>query len=264
MSNIPKIGFGTYKIGKGEDAYKVVCNAIKIGYRHFDTAKLYGNEKDVGRAIRDAMCEYKLNRSEFHVTTKIQFSDMFKHKIENAVERSLRFLDISYIDLILLHGPMGDKTIRNWKDLEKVKMEKGDKIRNIGVSNFKVNDLENILRISKIKPHVNQIEITPFLQRRNLVKFCKDNNIPIVSHSTLTKGYKLNNPLLVDIAKKYNVSSAQVLLKWARFNGYIVIPRSVNALHMQENINLDFDVEECDVQEMNKLEEKFATHPRYI
>lgn len=263
--NIPSFGLGTYKLKKvNDEAYMSVKTALKLGYRHIDTAALYNNEENVGRAIKDS----GIPREEIFITTKIQRADIWKgeNKMIRSVNRSLKKLGVDYIDQVLLHAPIEEKLLESWQILEKI-YEDG-KIRYIGVSNYKIEHLEIILKSCKIKPYTNQIECSPFLTRQKLVKYCADNDIIVVAHSSLTKGEKFDDPCINEIATKYNVTPACILIMWGLFKGFTIIPRTGNIDHLIENygcsISSNFLVEQ-DIEKLDKLDEhQFATHPQYI
>jgi len=172
--------------------------------------------------------------------------------------------------LVILHSPVRDEKLllEGWKVLEEIIMgqidEFKDKIKHIGVSNYDINHLTLILKDCKVKPYVNQIEVSPFLTRTALTTFCKQNSIHIVAHSSLTKGQKFDNIILQEISKKYNKSIAQILLKWAVQKGYSVIPRTSQYDHLVENMSLDFIIDTNDMDQLDKLDENFATHPQYL
>lgn len=271
-------GFGTYRLNGS--TYDMVSAALKNGYRHFDTATLYRNEKSVGKAINDYISDNdcKIDREDLFVTTKIPKWGIEKNLIEQCFLESMDSLNIGYIDLLLLHCPIdvdidnkGNRIESSWKKMEELYEKFGGKIRNIGVSNYKIEHLERVLRVCKIRPYVNQIEVTPFLTRTSLVEYCEMQKIQIVSHSTLTKGEKLDNEALKEISAKYGKTPAQILLKWARQKNFIVIPRTKNCDHLVENIagftNVDInisDISDLDMKALDGLNETYSTHPKYL
>lgn len=261
MKHIPPIGFGTYQL-KQTTAYTSTLHALKAGYRHIDTAVLYKNEQYIGQAIIDS----KIDRSELFITTKVHINDMNKghDEIVSAFENSLKDLQTSYVNLLLLHSP--SKIIeKNWKTLEYLYDQK--KCLMIGISNFDIDSLQIIFdnKETNIYPMVNQIEISPFLKREKLVKYCKEKNIIIVAHSSLTRGNKLNNKLITNLAKKYDISPANLLIKWALDNNYVVLPRSSNPDHIIENISkLDIKLLKDDIYLLNNIKEDYSLFPKYI
>jgi diketogulonate reductase-like aldo/keto reductase len=254
--DIPYIGFGTYQLKKQDNIYNLVLNALLLGYRHIDTASIYKNESEIGKAIRDS----SIPRNEIFVTTKVSMKDIRKNKIQESITKSLHKLNIGYIDLILLHGYVNDTS---WNILEQIYGET-ELIKYIGISNYNIDQLNILLNDCLIKPYCLQTELTPFLQKTSIIELCKSENIKIVSHSTLTKGQKLNEPLLLTLGHTYNSTSAQILLKWAIQLDYIVLPRTSNLQHMAENINLNFNISDIDLALINTLESGFYTFPIYI
>ena len=263
---IPLIGLGTYQL-KGQVAYKIVLEALRNGYRLIDTAKLYKNETEIGQAIKDS----GIDRKEIFIITKIWIDDIKEgsEKIINSILNSLIKLDTTYIDLILLHAPIEEKLLESWSTLEEINLGNveslRDKIKYIGVSNYNVDHLSTILNKCRIKPYANQIEITPFLPRNRLVKFCQDENIKIIAHSSLAKKKKFGDYNLNDISKKYNINISALLLLCAKYKNYIILPRTSNVKHLEENIQcleieLNFDV----IKKMDKLDCKFSTHKKYL
>ena len=262
--NIPCGGFGTYGL-KGEIAYISVLNAIKNGYRHIDTASIYKNEEYVGKAISDS----GIARENLTVSTKIWFDAIEKGRngIIDGIKESLKKLKLDYIDILYLHGPKDGFIVNSWKTMEEVYEGKiqNVKVKYIGVCNYDVCHLEQVLDNCKIKPFVNQIEISPYLNRDDLVTYCNKHNIIIVAHSSLTKGKKFDDIKLISIAKRLNTTPAVVLLCWALCRGFKVIPRSSKEEHIIENIkSISLILSNEIIEELNKFDEQFSTHPRYI
>ena len=242
---LPDIGLGTYQLDH-EQTYRSVRWALEIGYRHIDTAALYRNEKQVGQAIRDS----GISRQRIFVTTKISAKAIRQHQLQPAIESSLHQLDLDYIDLMLLHSPDA-KLNQTWNELSQLYDLYGN-IRHIGVSNYQQIHLKQ-LEDAVIKPYANQIEITPFLTRQKLRQYCKNQNIQIIAHSSLTKG------------KQLNITSATVLLKWALQNNLKIIPRSANQKHIFDNFNLGSELlSEQMMRGLDELDCGFATHPQHI
>jgi len=255
--NIPSIGLGTYQL-LGDDAYNAVVYAIKENYNHIDTAKLYKNEMFIGQALTDL----PVSRSDLFITTKVLNKDQMKgyDRVLSAFEKSLSDLKTDYVDLLLLHAPIIDKLDSSWKALEYLYTH--GKCKVIGVSNFEIEDLEHFNKYT-ILPAVNQIELSPFYTREKLVNYCREKEIIIEAHTSLTRGQKLDNPVVVDMAKKYSISPAQVMLKWARQNDYIIVPRSCIQSEIKENINLpEIDIAGKDMEVLNNLDEGFALTKR--
>lgn len=269
--DIPSIGFGTYRLGK--DTEQSVIHAIKTGYRHLDTAPLYKNEADVGRAIANS----GIDRKKLFVVTKISRDQLKKNEIESSIGNSLNTMGLDYVDLILLHEPMDEETnVANWQSLVEFQSANKHKVLNIGVSNFDQIDLNPIIKIQT--PSVNQIEVNPFIQQKELVQFCKNSGIKVVAHTPLAKGEKFNSQNLNLVAESYNLTAAQLMLKWLNQNGIVSIPRSKNPSHIESNLGFvsqsgqseftDFNscsqISNDDLDIMKGLDCEYATHPKYL
>lgn len=254
----PLVNFGTYRLNEKE-IYRSLESAFLNGYNSIDTAPLYKNESFIGNFIKNN----EINRNSIWITSKL--SPKIIPKTENDIIKSitntLTDLNTNYLDLYLIHAPNDEHIIKCWSILEQFKSQ--GIFKNIGVSNFKICHLEQLMNFSKTEIFTNQIELSPFLTRNNLVEYMKLNKIPISAHSSLIKGEKMNDPTLVKISNKYNKTPAQILLKWGISKGYNVIPRSSNPLHIQENIILDFDIIESDITILDNLNEEYYTHPQY-
>jgi diketogulonate reductase-like aldo/keto reductase len=258
----PDIGLGTYQLAP-EQTYRSVRWALSIGYRHIDTAALYGNEKQVGQAIRDS----GISRQQIFVTTKIPPKAIRQHQLKQAIESSLHQLDLGYINLMLLHCPSA-KLIQTWEELSRLYCELYGTtlIHYIGVSNYQEIHLKQ-LEGAHIKPYANQIEVTPFLPRKKLRAYCKKQGIYVVAHSSLTKGRQLNNQQLLEIMTENNekLTSASLLLKWALQNKIKIIPRSASQKHIFANFNLPSELlSEQMMKCLDNLDCGFATHPQHI
>ena len=263
---IPFIGIGTFRL-KGDVVYDITLSALKNGYNHIDTAKLYGNEREIGRAIKNST----IDRSKIFITTKIWIDDILKgnQRIIKSICNSLQKLDVDYIDLVLLHAPIQEKLIESWKTLENIYLgqilELKNKVRYIGVSNYNICHLNTILQQCSVKPYVNQIEISPYLSRKKLIKYCKNNDIKIVAHTSLTKGIKFNDEKLIKLSNKTKVSIPLLLLCWARSKNFVVLPRTSNLDHLVDNLKcLDIELSEKIIKKLDKFDEGFSTHPKYI
>ena len=248
---IPIIGLGTWDLN-GKAAYNAVSWALEMGYRLIDTATIYENEKKVGEAIKDS----GIPRDEVFITTKVWKSDQGYDNTLAALETSIKKLDIDYIDLYLIHWPVLGKTTETWKAMEYL-YEEG-KARAIGVSNYNLHFLNELLDNSEEIPVVNQVEFSPFLYQKELLEFCKLKNIRLEAYSPLTRGKKLDHPKVLEIAQKYNKSTAQVLIRWGLQHEIIEIPKSGNRDHLEENINIfDFSLKSSEMQELDNLNKDF-------
>ncbi|CAH6723164.1 uncharacterized oxidoreductase [[Candida] jaroonii] len=262
-SVIPSIGLGTYNISSNVE--NLVYQALKKGYRHVDTAVLYGNEYEVGQGI-DQWVQEGNSRDEVFYTTKLWSAQSrgsrdhyttTKKEIEDCL-KSVK--PLKYIDLLLIHSPLCGPERRKlaWKAMEEA-VEEG-KVKNIGVSNYGEKHLKELFEYAKIKPVVNQIEISPWLMREDLVKFCLDNDIAVEAYAPLTHGYKLSNPpsevkVLMD---KYQKDAAQILIKWSLQKGLIPLPKTSTIGRLSGNLNVDFTLTD---EEMKSLDHPDAYEP---
>jgi diketogulonate reductase-like aldo/keto reductase len=229
---IPVIGLGVYQSDPGEETYQTVLSALKLGYRHVDTARLYANEADVGKAVRDS----GVPREEIFVTTKIWMDDQGYEATLREGRRSNELLGLGYIDLLILHCPF-EQRVASYQALEQ--LQKEGVVQSIGVSNFNVNHLEQLLAATKVVPAVNQIELHPFLQRREVVSFCKKHGIVLEAYSPLAKAKRMKDPRLVEIAKSHRCTPAQVLLRWGLDQGFVILPKSTRPERQAENAALE-------------------------
>jgi len=248
---MPILGLGTWKM-KGKDAINSVRWALDAGYRHIDTAKLYGNEKEIGKVIKES----DIPRKEIFLTSKVWDSDQGFDSTLKAFEKSVKRLNTDYLDLYLIHWPRDAKRKETWKALEKLYDE--GKVKAIGVANYWIHHLKEILEEFNITPAINQFELNPFLYRKELIEFCRDNNIIVEAYSPLTHGQKLGNPKLKPIAKEYNKSTAQILIRWGLQHEFIEIPKSSQKEHILENSKVfDFELKTEHMEKLDNLNEKF-------
>jgi methylglyoxal/glyoxal reductase len=251
---IPHLGLGVYQTPTGETTFRAVRYALKIGYRHIDTAWLYGNEGDVGRAI----LESGIRREDVFVTTKVWNTDQGYDSTLNACERSLRRLGLSYVDLYLIHWPVQGMSNDTWKAM--IQLLREGKARAIGVSNYEIFHLQDMLKNFDDVPSVNQVEFHPFLFQEELLQFCRNNNIQLEAYSPLTRAEKLNHPILIRLAKKYGKTSAQILIRWSLQHGLVVIPKSIHENRIKENSEVfDYQIEEEDMNLLDSLNEDLHT-----
>lgn len=254
---IPQLAYGTWLI-KNEDAARCVKTALEVGFRHIDTAQAYGNEVGVGQGIRQS----GLKREDIYVTTKVQAELKNYKDAKESIDFSLQRLGLDYIDLILIHCPQpwaefrGPKryfkeNIEVWKALEEA-YEEG-KVKAIGVSNFFVDDLENIINNCKIKPMVNQIPCHIGNTPIDVIKYCQTHDIIVEAYSPIAHGAALNNEAIAKFAKKYNVSIAQLCIKYTLQIDTISIPKASSREHIQDNFNVDFTISDEDMIELIKL-----------
>jgi len=251
---IPRLGLGVYQSPPGRTTRHAVEYALSIGYRHVDTASLYGNEEDVGIALRES----GLNRDEVFITTKVWNSEQGYDSTLRACEGSLRRLGFTYVDLYLIHWPVAMLSNETWRAM--VQLYRESKALAIGVSNYDIQDLKELLENFDIAPAVNQVEFHPFLYQQNLLQFCEKNRIQMEAYSPLTRGKRLTHAKLSKIAKKYGKTSAQILIRWSLQHGLIVIPKSIHEERIQENCEVfDFQLEAEDMELLDSLNENLRT-----
>lgn len=252
QKEIPQIGFGVFRIDDLRDCEEVVTEAIQAGYRLFDTAAVYGNERAVGNAIRKS----GIDRSEFFITSKLWTSDY--ENPERGIENSLHNLGMDYIDLYLLHQPVGD-VYNAWRGLEKGYRD--GRLKAIGVSNFYPDRLEDLFLHSQIKPMVNQVELHPFYQQNAAVSLMQNNDIVPVAWGPLAEGSQgiFTNEVLTRIGEAHHKTAAQVALRWNLERGVVVIPGSTDPAHMKEDMDiLDFSLTEQEKDEIESLNHKYS------
>lgn len=244
---MPILGYGVFKISNGETAF-CVEEAIKAGYRSIDTAMIYENEAGVGQGIKAS----GVAREELFITTKVWNRDQGYDKTISAFEQSRKNLQLDYLDLYLIHWPVPKQGlyVETWRALETLYKE--GKVRSIGVSNFTINHLEDILLQGEVVPAVNQVELHPWLNQAELRAFMKDKGIYAQAWSPLARAKHMDNEILNEIAKKYGKTAAQVILRWDIQNLIITIPKSSSPVRMAENANV-FDFELTD-EEMKKID----------
>lgn len=244
---LPMLGLGTSRL---EGAYGAVKSALELGYRHIDTAAMYGNEGEVGRAVRDS----GIPRSEIFVTTKL--ANDSHDDVAGALKQSLDRLDIEYIDLYLIHWPM-PKRVASWITLEKL-ISAGAAVKSIGVSNFTTRHLKELLTEAKTVPAVNQVEFNPFVYKPEGLKFNRNQGIQLVAYSPLTRGHKTDNETLVAVAKSANKSVSQVMLRWCVQHGVAVIPKATSLKHQQANMQIfDWELSATHMTELDGLFDGF-------
>lgn len=247
---IPQFGLGVYLI-QGDEKTKEKClEAFKLGYRHIDTAHAYQNERGVGQAIKES----GISRNEIWITSKLWPNEYGEGKTLDGIEKMLERLDVDYIDMVLLHQQFGDY-IGAWKDLEKA--VKLGKIHSIGLSNFESHRLEEILDIASIKPSVLQVECHPYYQQNSLKKRIESHGTLIECWYPLGHGDStlINESLFTELAKKYNKTNVQIILRWHIQEGNIVFPKSSNPSHLKENIEIfDFDLTDEEINAIRSLD----------
>ena len=249
---IPQLGFGVFQIPPPETE-AAVTHALEAGYRHIDTAEMYGNEEGVGRAVRAA----GLDRADVYITSKLNNGFHRPDDARRAFERTLDALGDDYVDLFLIHWPLptlydGD-FVSTWKTLEAFKAD--GRARSIGVSNFQVAHLERLAAETDTVPAVNQIELHPYFQNREVAAYGREHRIATEAWAPIAQGKVMDDPTLTEIAERYGKSIAQVVLRWHIQHGMIVFPKSVTAERIRENIAIfDFELETADVETIDALD----------
>ena len=276
---VPRIGLGTYNM-TSQEAEDISYAAIQYGYRHIDTAAVYRNENGVGKALKRIFSDTDLSRSDITITTKLWPGGLVKiDRVKNkegtfkSMEKSLRNLDLDYVDLYLIHSPHAKSgRLEQWKAL--LELQEQGKAINIGVSNWGINHLEELVDEGLPLPSTNQIELHPWSQKPELVTYLKDNNIDIIAYSSLVPlsnwrhkdgenslkteemykdGEDSQSPFK-NLASKYQVSEAQILLRWALQLGYAILPKSIQIERMENNFDLEFIIDKDDMKLLQELD----------
>jgi methylglyoxal/glyoxal reductase len=255
-AKMPWLGLGVWKAKEGGEVENAVKTALRVGYRSIDTAAIYGNESGVGKAVRES----EIPREELFITTKVWNADQGYDSTLKAFEASLERLGMEYVDLYLIHWPVKGKYKETWKALEK--LYKDGRVRAIGVSNFQVHHLEDLLQDAEIKPMVNQVELHPYLTQRELRDYCSRNGIVLEAWSPLMRGKVAEVPEIVELAAKYGKTPAQIVLRWNLQIGVVTIPKSVNEARIRENADLfDFELTAEDLAKLESLNRNHRTGP---
>lgn len=253
---MPRLGLGVYKVTEEDEVIHSVRFALQNGYRAIDTAAFYFNEEGVGKGIKES----GLRREDVFVTTKVWNDMQGYEKTLQSFEESRKKLDLEYIDLFLVHWPVPGKYIDTWKALEK--LYKDGFVRAIGVCNFQIHHLEDLMKNSEFKPAVNQVEFHPRLTQKPLLKYCKEQNIQLEAWAPLMRGKYLDDPIIVEIAKKYGKTPAQIVLRWDLEHDVVTIPKSVREERIIENSQIfDFSLTEEEVERIDRMNRDERTGP---
>lgn len=258
--SIPSLGFGTWEAANGEEAVDAILEALKVGYRHIDTAIMYQNEESVGRAVKKS----NIPREEIFITSKLVNTIRGYHETIEAVNDSLERMGTTYLDLFLIHWPNPIKFRDNWKEANSESwrafedLYQEGKLRSIGVSNFDFHHFDALLETAKILPMVNQIRICPGDEPLEIIEYCKKRKILIEAWRPLGKGRLFENKVLQDLAKRYNKTLAQISLRWSLQKGYLPLPKSVTPSRIKENFEVfDFTISSEDMDIISKVESCF-------
>ncbi|NMM62511.1 aldo/keto reductase [Clostridium sp. P21] len=248
---MPWLGFGTYKGDAKNSIVEVVKEALKIGYRHIDTASFYNTEEGVGTAIKES----GILREEIFLVSKVWNSDQGYEKTLQAFETTIKKLGTNYLDLYLIHWPQ-PQSKETWKALEKLYKE--GRVKAIGVSNFSVKQLKDLIADVEIMPMINQIEFHPQLIQNDLMEFCKNHNIQLEAWSPLMRGKVFEIPLLQELSRKYQKTISQIVLRWDLQIGVVTIPKSTTPARIKENSDIfDFELSKEDINKINALNINF-------
>ena len=252
-NQMPMLGLGTFRVENDDTCKEAVKHAIESGYRSIDTAKVYGNEEQVGQGIKEGLESTGLNREDIFVTSKLFFEDFGRENVAQAYETSIQKLGLDYLDLYLVHWPGTNEAIMidTWKGMED--LYKDNKVKNIGVSNFNPDHFEALLAQVSIKPVINQVEFHPYFTQEKLRKYLEAQNIYMESWSPFMNAQILNDETLNEIGKEVNKSEAQVIIKWNMQHNVVVIPKSVTSSRIEENIDV-FDFE-LSAEQMKRIDD---------
>lgn len=252
-NQMPMLGLGTFRVENDDTCKEAVKHAIESGYRSIDTAKVYGNEEQVGQGIKEGLESTGLNREDIFVTSKLFFEDFGRKNVAQAYETSIQKLGLDYLDLYLVHWPGTNEAIMidTWKGMED--LYKDNKVKNIGVSNFNPDHFEALLAQVSIKPVINQVEFHSYFTQEKLRKYLEAQNIYMESWSPFMNAQILNDETLNEIGKEVNKSAAQVIIKWNMQHNVVVIPKSVTSSRIEENIDV-FDFE-LSAEQMKRIDD---------
>ncbi len=253
---MPWLGLGVWKARLGGEVENAVKAALETGYRSIDTAAVYKNEEGVGKAL----AETEVPREELFITTKVWNDDQGYETTLKAFEESRKKLGLEYIDLYLIHWPKKGKYKDTWKAMEKLYKE--GLVRAIGVSNFHVHHLKDLISDAEVKPMVDQVEFHPYLTQKELLAYCKEEKIQMEAWSPLMQGEFIRVDLLKELAKKYGKTPSQIILRWDLQHEVVTIPKSVKEHRIQENADLyDFELSQEDMERIDALHKNYRFGP---
>lgn len=247
---MPLLGLGVYDM-YGDEAVNAVKTAIDIGYRLIDTAEMYSNEQQIGKAIKES----EVPRKDIFVTTKVNNTSQGYENTLRAFDKSLELLDLEYVDLYLIHWPIKGKRKETWKAIEKI--YSSGRAKSIGTGNYLLPFLKELEEYVEIVPSVNQIEFSPYLNMKDELGYCQLKDIQLQAYTPLSRGKKFDDLKLLALGKKYGKTPAQMILRWAVQQEISTIPKSSNTLRLKENFNIfNFQIDEGDISLMNKFDER--------
>ena len=257
---MPWFGLGVFKVEEGPELVEAVKTAIKEGYRSIDTAAIYKNEQGVGEGIREGLKEAGISREDLFITSKVWNADFGYDSTLEAYQTSLDKLGLDYLDLYLIHWPVKGKYLDTWKALETLYSE--GRVKSIGVSNFLIHHLEDVMKDAKVIPMVNQVEYHPKLSQTELHSFCQQHNIQLEAWSPLMQGQLLEDSKLKEIANIHGKSVAQIILRWDLQNGVVTIPKSTKEQRIIENSSIfDFELSATEMEQIAALNENKRIGP---
>ena len=253
---MPWLGLGVFQVNDGREVEQAVINALETGYRSIDTAAAYNNERGVGTAIRES----GIPRADIFITTKVWNRDQRKKRTQAAFEESLERLQTDYLDLYLVHWPVKGFYQETWQAMQEI--YQSGRAKAIGVSNFMIHHLEDILGDGQIVPAVNQVEFHPYLVQPDLLKFCQSHQIQLEAWAPIVKGEIVNEPVAQKLAEKYNKTPAQIALRWDLQHDVVTIPKSIRPHRIAENADIfDFELSEAEIMALDALDEGRRTGP---
>src|SRR5579864_110751 len=253
-ASIPQIGFGLWRNTNSQECKDSVKAALAAGYTHFDDAQVYDNEEYLGEALKEAGAD----RKKLFITTKIGVRNFGYHRAQESFKVSLEKLQMDYVDLLLLHFPVSLLRGKSWKALEEI--HEVGQAKAIGVSNYTVRHLKELLAEGNVRPAVNQVELSVVLQQPELVAYCKAEGIVVEAYTPLVEGHFFDDPALKEIAKKHGKSVPQIMLRWCIDYGTVALTKSVHPDRIRSNIEIfDFKLDKEDMAKLKKLDQDYRT-----
>ena len=251
-NTMPLFGLGVWAANPGQETQDAVSCALEVGYRHIDTASMYGNEQDVGSALNAC----GVPRNEIFVTTKVWETEQGYEPTLRAFGQSQQTLGLEFVDLYLIHWPVEGQRVDTWQALERLQNE--GRVKSIGVSNFSPSHLQEIFESGKQRPTVNQIELSPFLQQRTIADFTRSAGIHLTAYCPLARGERFSHRSLQDIAEQTGKTPAQIMIRWGLQQGQTMIPKSVNPVRIRQNADVfDFTLSDKQMRLLAELDEGF-------